>query len=401
MNIQPRAFKVHALCAVIALLAWSPKGHPAFGLLVAIPWSLCRSRGQIWLSAFAYYLTAAWQIPPMAGAFFSVASAWSWMAGFAAGIPLWLTWCGLLALGQAATFCDSPTWRPAGILAGLALTAVPPLGWLNIMSPLNAIGYWFPGAQWFGLVFGAIAVYVMAMRWRLQGLLPIAAVAVVCNAATIGVQTNILPTGIEWLPVDTRFGPEPRTLAAEHGRAQAISDTVLKERQALDRTGQASQVRVLVFPEMAISAWRPRSQYWLDDAIQATSNGQLSWISGAMKVDDAGDPVNGVLVVDHGHVHWLDGQVSFPGAMWRPGGYRSPRGAPPVVELAGQRAVISICYEDLVPWAQWRAFLQKPDLHVSLSSLWVVQGIDWNGQSKSVEGWARLFGVPTLRATNF
>lgn len=175
---------------------------------------------------------------------------------------------------------------------------------------------------------------------------------------------------------------------------------MLHELQEVDRAGSIAP-RVLIFPEMALSVWRPRSGYWLDDAAQATADGRVSWITGAMKANASGALVNGVLVVDHGHVHWLDGQVSFPGAMWRPGGYRSPRSFPPVVELAGQRAVVSICYEDLVPWAQWKAFLQKPDLHISISSLWVVTGIDWDGQARSVDGWARMFGVPTLRSTNF
>lgn len=400
MNIRPSTAKLCVLSAFIALLTWCPLGHPAFGLLVAIPWSLCRSRRDTWLAAWAYYLTAAWQIPVMVSTFFSVVEQLSWLTGFAAGVPLWLAWGGLLAAGNAATFCSSPKWRAAGVLSGLVLTAVPPLGWLNIMSPLNAIGYWFPGTHWLGLMLGALAIFVLASAWRQQGLMPLSAVAVVCHAALANAQSDTNPPAVAWISVDTRFGPEPQTLSGEYGRARAISDTVLREFQAIDRVGQAAQGRVLVFPEMAVSAWRPRSQYWLDDAVQATSDGRLSWITGAMKFD-AGTPVNGVLVVDHGHVHWLDGQVSFPGAMWRPGGYRSPRSFPPVVELAGQRAVVSICYEDLVPWAQWKAFLQKPDLHISISSLWVVTGIDWDGQARSVDGWARMFGVPTLRSTNF
>lgn len=399
-DIRLYTVKICVLSAFIALLTWCPIGNPSFGLLVVIPWSLCRSRRDTWLAAWAYYLTAAWQIPLMASTFFSVVEQLSWLAGLAAGLPLWLAWAGLLAAGNAVTFCSSPKWRPAGVLSGLVLTAVPPVGWLNIMSPLNAIGYWFPGTQWFGLMLGALAIFVLASTWRRQGLLPLSAMVVACHAGLANAQSDPMSHGVVWIPVDTKFGPEPKTLSVEYGRARAVSDTVLREFEAIDRAGQAAQGRVLVFPEMAVSVWRPRSQYWLDEAVQATSDGRLSWITGAMKFD-ADTLVNGVLVVDHGHAQWLDGQVSFPGAMWRPGGYRSPRSSPPVVELGGWRAVISICYEDLVPWAQWKAFLQKPDLHISISSLWVVKGIDWGGQARSVDGWAQMFGVPTLRSTNF
>lgn len=203
---------------------------------------------------------------------------------------------------------------------------------------------------------------------------------------------------------------------------EVINSVVLEARQVLpagrpaepptgaaegqDDDGDLDQV--LVFPELAVPDWRPRSQYWLQPAINATRDGHLAFITGAMRRATVGSAeasetrmVNGLLVVQHGRVNWLDGRVSFPGAMWAPGQYMAPLSQAPVVELDDHvRAVFNICYEDLLPWTQLQAFAQRPDLLVGLASTWSVTGLDHGEQAAITAGWARLFGVPTLRAVN-
>lgn len=177
----------------------------------------------------------------MVGTYFEATRQWSWIIGFAAGVPLWFAWCGLLASAQAATVLRSTSWRPIGVMLGLVLSAVPPIGWLSIMSPLNAIGYWFPGTHWFGLLMGAVAIVILASRWWRPALLPLAAVVVTChaglglvNAGPAG--STFIPYGSLWIPVDTRFGPEPNSVAAEFGRARTPCYMSCRRSTALARS---------------------------------------------------------------------------------------------------------------------------------------------------------------------
>lgn len=75
-----------------------------------------------------------------------------------------------------------------------------------------------------------------------------------------------------------------------------------------------------------------------------------------------------------------------------------------LITLNGVSASISICDEDFLPWTNLQALNfgdQRPDLYLSLSSHWFLPKAQAHRQVACAQSWARLFGVSTLRATNY
>jgi apolipoprotein N-acyltransferase len=80
-------------------------------------------------------------------------------------------------------------------------------------------------------------------------------------------------------------------------------------------------------------------------------------------------------------------------------GYRSPSvcGIP----IAGERAAIWICYEQLLVWPVLESMLERPTVIVTMANnYWAAATPIPRCQASMVSAWARLFGIPHLSAVN-
>lgn len=326
-----------------------------------------------------------------------LAFGWLAMTGWAVVL------CTTLVLPSLLPWAKNPRLQPFLLLSGVALSVIPPVGWFSLVSPIQAVGYWFPDTGWWGLALGCISMVYLAF-WGQQVALqnlhqfyrkPMIMASGLCLALSILILNALhqpLNTPNGWQGEDTNFGVLSHTdkKAAFH-RANTISERVL-----------ASSAKVVVFPEGAIGEWRPRTQYWLESAIANTASGQV-WIAGAETAADLGELRNGLIVVHSGHAEFLPGRFPMPGGMgWPLGNYQANRWNAPVTEVHGRRVTFSICYEDMLPWAQWQSYWERPDVHVSMASLWFAADLNVSHiQQASLQGWARMFGVPMVRAVNW
>jgi apolipoprotein N-acyltransferase len=92
--------------------------------------------------------------------------------------------------------------------------------------------------------------------------------------------------------------------------------------------------------------------------------------------------------------------------MWKPWGGkdRVPLNlfGPAVVQLAGERAAILICYEQLLPWAALSAAAHRPTIFVGLSNAyWTKSTLIPKYQDAALRSWGRLFAIPVISATNY
>ncbi|MBN2690334.1 MAG: conjugal transfer protein TraB, partial [Burkholderiaceae bacterium] len=127
------------LPAAVAGSAWLWGGAtlagPALSLILLFCVAMERSaRGRFFI-ALAYYITGCW---PIAGAVLGY-----WGAHHVA-VALGAWWAAALVL--AAPWALPP--RRSGLLVALLLTALPPLGVIGWLSPLNAAGVLFPAMGW-------------------------------------------------------------------------------------------------------------------------------------------------------------------------------------------------------------------------------------------------------------
>ncbi len=345
--------------------------------------------------AAAYYAGALIDVAALPTRFFEIPGP----AGMSAGAAAWLTWSAALAAVQAIAWQRVPSRRWAGVMLGMLMTAIPPAGWFAVASPLNAIGYWFPGAGWLGLALGLAAVAWLANLPAISAMRPHvtaglgASLVLVSAACWTTFEAPVSPADI--VALDLKLGAAAASTEARWDRIRNVGESV--EHAPHDAA-------VLVLPEMAIDELSANTLYWMGEALATAGARGQGLLVGAGRREDSGWR-NGAAWWPPGAPApaWISGRIPMPVGMWRPGsaGFIASAGTAPVIWLGSRKATLAICYEDLLPWTNLQAFWEVPDVHISISSLWFARGLDVElNEARTARSWAILFGVPLLRAVN-
>jgi len=262
----PHLLRLIALGAIPGL-AWIFGGAGPIGPLLSIVLVAAvatgRSPVERLATALAYYAAGCW---PIVGAVTGY-----WGTGH--------TGIGLLAWAACSVALAMP-WALAthwlGLLFALAATALPPLGVVGWLSPLNAAGVLFPGMGWVGLavavgtmlaMHSALSVPAGQRRPRLGAplwtLLSAAIVAICANALAAPTPA---PQG--WVGVQTHILPNRGNVLRAIQNNQSIIDAGL---------AQGKDARVVIFPEAVLEDWLPGTRQQFASAVPP---GQV-WLIGA------------------------------------------------------------------------------------------------------------------------
>jgi predicted amidohydrolase len=252
------------------------------------------------------------------------------------------------------------------------------------------------------------------------GIPPFAAVAVVANLT----YTGDPPAPADWQAVDTHFG------AISHGPVSPLREYLAA--QEIQRLAAASPARVIVFPESVVPQWTASTDlFWKPAIDQLRRDGKVVLIGAlipqslpvqATEVRAAADwlrsrrvvwPVpqsskpyyyrNAAIIRGAESGIFLQ-RVPVPLSVWKllsRGGAPLDLAGPVVIKLAGERAAILICYEQVIPWTVLTAALARPTLFVGMSNDHWARGTtiaQW--QALCLRAWERLFHLPYLLATN-
>gem|GEM_PF-4561697 len=270
---------------------WGP--FLSMGLVVVV--AAGREATERFLAAWGYYAMGCW---PIIGA---VTGYWG-PGHLEAGVAAWAACSAALAgpWGWAS--------GPVGLLLALAATALPPLGVIGWLSPLNAAGVLFPGLGWMGLgslVLLAIAMQVLVRglvggdgdkdrdkcgdgkrRWfpALAAVLGLAVVAMAANGEAyrderVGTAVK-LPKG--WVGVQTHVVPSRDSVLGTIQNNQALIKAA--------RT-QGRGARVVVLPEAVLGDWLPGTR---QEFATAVPPGQI-WLVGVQT-----GRADAVVLVSHG-----------------------------------------------------------------------------------------------------
>ena len=406
------------LLAVAGSLAWLLGGTsfygPLFSILLPIATSISPSKKLAFKTALVYYLIGSVSINGAITGYYgpghAVLSAAAWIGASAA---LALPW----TLGRS--------WL--GRLFALTVTAVPPLGFIGWLSPLNAAGVMFPGAGFFGLAFLTTLLTCLplsltaapatpkttpknspapmtpaSIQWHLTLLLQIIAIYGISNGFyTCLSSKKTAPPPANWIALNTRLPP-----------ARGNLQIIIANKQTLIEAGQAEpSARVIVFPEAVLDGWLPgtRQQFSL-----AVPSGQ-TWLIGAQmrlprKPDTAPTPtikpVNAVVAVEQNTARPEPVAVAaglLLGGNWRPWSAEGLRPATQhAFELAGERVWTSLCVEQLQPWTWIQALSENPSLILAISNSWWSTPNSYAPkiQIASAKAWALLMDRPILFAIN-
>ncbi|WP_273120520.1 hypothetical protein [Ferrovum myxofaciens] len=366
--------------SITAGSAWLSGGDSLLGPLcsVGLPLAvmLVRSGKKLdrMVVALGYYLVGCW---PIVGA---VTGYWG-SEHWGIGVVVWLV----------ASMVLSVPWvlasGPVGALMAILITALPPIGVIGWLSPLNAAGVLFPGTTWLGLLLllGAIPVIYTPGCLRKYG-------ALVLVLGSIGFNLSyreVLPPH-SWVGVQTAIRPSNNNILKGIANNQGVIEAGL-------RAGAGA--KVVVFPEAILDNWYPGTQYQLSSAIP---KGQI-WLIGAESQKNRSDAV---MLAKHSHSNpepVAKAAGLLLGGDWIPWGKDSLRPAwvQSVFIVEGKRVWASLCVEQVQPWAWLEAMAQRPDIVLAMSNDWWAYSSTAPGiQMASTRAWARLMDIPLVMAVN-
>lgn len=371
-------------------LAWilgsaGPTG-PLLSILLVAAVATGRNPVERLAAALGYYATGCW---PIVGA---VAGYWG--AGHAGvGFLAWAACSVALAMPWAL----AAHWP--GLLVTLAATALPPLGVIGWLSPLNASGVLFPGMGWIGL---ALAVATMlAMHTALPalsgqgrpGLFADISRPMLLFAVIVAIGANLLappaPAQPGWVSVQTHIVPSKGNVLLAIQNNQSIIDAGL---------AQGKGAKVVIFPEAVLENWLPGTRQQFAEAVPP---GQIWLIGAQVGRSDA------VVAVTHGRataVPLAKAAGLLLGGDWQP--WKKDTLRPAWVQHAftvgGTRIWAALCVEQVQPWTWLEALWLQPGVVLAMSNgWWAPSGSAAPAiQRTSTRAWARLMAVPVVTAAN-
>lgn len=379
-------FVLGAIPGVMWIIGGAGPIGPLFSILLVVAVATGRNPVERLAAALAYYAAGCW---PIIGA---VAGYWG--TGHAGdGLLAWAA----CSLALAMPWVLATHWP--GLLFALAATALPPLGVVGWLSPLNAAGMLFPGMGWIGLALAVAAM--LAMHTALPalsgqgrpGLFADISRSMLLFAVIVAIGANLLappaPTQPGWVGVQTYIVPSKENVLRVIQNNQSIIDAGL---------AQGKGAKVVIFPEAVLENWLPGTRQQFAEVVPP---GQL-WLIGAQ----AGRS-DAVVAVTHGRATAMPLAQSaglLLGGDWQP--WRKDTLRPAWVQhaftLGGTRVWAALCVEQVQPWTWLEALWEKPGIIVAMSNAWwappgtAAPGI----QKASANAWARLMGLPLLSSVN-
>lgn len=376
--------------ALAGVISWLP--HYASGQLIPLTivfpvlTMLQSSRVGATGVALAYYGVASFPAAQVSSGYFGQAS-------HAVGVLLWISATMILAASWIILWhpdSQQIIWR---LPAALLVVALPPIGIIGWASPLTAAGALFPGLGWYGVLLIVLACTAIgARRWS-----AVAAIAVASLSANLSYEgPRILQAA--WVGVNTRFG---RSVALDDPQVDfSVAENVQKT--ALD-----TKAGVVVFPELLVRRWGEGTDlFWQPTFDEMRARGIAVLIGAASARASTRDEYrNTVIIRGASEPMQIDQRIPVPLAMWKPWGGKDavPLNlfGPATARIAGERAAILVCYEQLLPWSYLSSLWQRPTVLVGMSNAnWTKETVIPRNQETTLNAWGRLLGVPVVSATN-
>jgi apolipoprotein N-acyltransferase len=386
------------LGASIAQIAWDSPDLPEgarLSVLMALPfaWGAVDRRGQV-LVLFASY--QAWAVRRLPFWLSALPMGRSW----GGPVVVWLT-LALLAAVPWACLLPKPgepaVSRGGRCATSLVSVSLPPLGWMCPLDPLGACAGLFPAAGWYGLLGGTVFAAILAASARRCPLAAIGAFsASILWAACWPASEAGLPS--TWMAVSTTLGRLQGHFPAWHERHLRLLSVV---HAALDRGAT-----LVLLPEAVAGPWGPAADvWWREVSERARARGAIVLIGA--EVARQGRTLNALRAVGTTEGMVAAARLVAPLYWWKPwrrdGIQPAPPGTARTLDHEGRRIGFSFCVEDLSPAAVLGLFVGPgaPDVLASVANHgWMPPGESARIQAASVRVWARLFGVPLLRADN-
>ena len=175
--------------------------------------------------------------------------------------------------------------------------------------------------------------------------------------------------------------------------------------QSLQDQARCPKGRVLLAPESAVLRWNEATSDLWQPTIEDLKRQRATLLLGtSFAVPGRTRYTNVLLAIGTDSAIFIQ-RNPVPIAMWRPAGpdgttlRLTGRGT---LDIAGQRAAVLICYEQLLVWPMLHSALERPTLILGIANDYWCRGAHIPAAQKAcVKAWSRLFGLPMLSAVNY
>lgn len=385
--LDPLRSAVLVVAAIaVGTIGWS-------GYVLALPlafifpllWAKSSSRITVAMVSAGYFLAASRGLPLGIATYFGT-TVW-------AGMLLWVAASLSFVAVHTVLWTRPGGWAvPARYLIAAMLMAIPPFGITGWAHPITAAGVLFPGWGWWGLATAVLGLVLMITRaWP----------AVMCALAGVWIWSALTwmdpvsPQG--WRGIDTSMSA---VLGSGNLREQHQSLAIIVRKQA------AAGATTVILPESALGVLTPTvSRFWSDVLAKL----DITLIAGAVVLDADGYQNVAAKLDRSGSSVLYSERMPVPVSMWQPwrtwlgtpGGAEATFFGTPVVEVAGRRMAMLICYEQLLLWPILQSAWYRPAAIVAIGNGWWATGTSIPDiQLASTKAWARLFGLPLITAFN-
>ncbi|MHB8408341.1 MAG: carbon-nitrogen hydrolase family protein [Acidiferrobacterales bacterium] len=282
-------------------------------------------------------------------------------------------------------------------LAALLATGLPPLGAIGLASPWFAAAPAFPGLGAMGLGLAALGLAWLAAERQPFPWLP----WVVVFSFIAGVHAVWQPPRPlkRWVGVSLSLGRAPRTIPTWIARNQKAA------RLAARAVRQASPGGVVLLPEDIAGDWLGLADFlWAKVAASARAHGVTVLVGATLS--PAPNQRADVLLAMGKSTDVLFPHQPAPLGEWRPWQSPNPYPARPwhfgSSSIAGQRAALLVCYEQLLVWPALFQALPSNRFDVLLAPAnhgWASAGnVEPRLQRETAMALARLFGAAFVGA---
>jgi len=336
----------------------------------------------------AYYLGASRGLPVGTGIFFAE-SAPAWFG--------WALWLGVALLNAAVWllfWSDRPMRRALAIPAAIAITALPPVGFVGWANPLTSAGVLFPGTGFIGIALLIGLWIAVALRGRKLA----CGLVGVCIAANFVMPSFASHPG-QWIGKDTHFGrlgSASTDFMAAFSRIQSVQDMA----------DGIQPGQLLVLPETIIGRYTQATEFLLAGTSRMLADKGSAVIVGAELPGERGTTRldNALVVIDGKGTRPMVERVPVPLGMWRPWDASTFNAYPfgsGIATVAGKRVAYAVCYEQLLVYPLLVSFAHSPDMVIGAANDWWARTTSIPEiQRQVLDAWGRLFHVPVVRATN-
>lgn len=375
--------------ACLGYLAWL-EPHSLL-LLLLFPFLFASgNRREAVLSALAYYLSFARDIPVAVARFFPDWPVW-------AGYALWLADAALLAMSFLLV-SGTGLRRVGGFAVAVALSLVPPLAFFAWGSPLFVAGELFPGQGYAGIAL-TLALLTVMLGTTQDGRWLAPAIVLFALSALVNFRYAEPGPPAGWVGLATH---EPRMPSPDQvtERTARTSRLFVQVRQAIE--GGAS---VVIMPESIVGEWRPAVELRASRLMPLLrQTGATALVGADLPLVDGLRANSWILVDAQGMRPFMESRIPMPAGDWKFGlapGARANPWASDLVVVQGRKVAASICYEDYILWPHSGVLSGKAEIMVSTANEWSIAGHGATHiQSTARRALARLAGVPHIEAVN-